>query len=242
MTVFFDLDRTLMDFENAEDLGIRAIFDKYRTEIKMDYAEFRSKWKIFAQQGFDEYSAGLYTFDEQRKLRVSRIFKENGVILQPEEIDFRFKYYWSVYEKSVEMFPDAKPILENLKNSGIRTGLISNGDGKNQQWKLSKGGIADFFDPIIISGEVGISKPDLRIFQLALDKAGLTKEESWYIGDSLVHDIEPSVKFGLNTIYLNRKLPPETVKITAENPVYAEVDSLDSAWIVLKRYINVPES
>ena len=244
MTVFFDLDRTLMDFENGEDMGIRAVFDEYRSEIKMNYADFRKNWKILAQKAFDEYSAGLYTFDEQRKLRVLRIFEANGVILPPEEVDKRFKLYWSTYEKGVELFSDAKPILENLKQHEIPTGLISNGDGKNQRWKLSKGGIETFFDPVIISGDVGISKPDLRIFQLALEKAGVSKEESWYIGDSIVHDIEPSLKFGMNVIYLNRTLPAGTVNIktgagtSAENPVYAEVNSLDSAWEVLKRFID----
>lgn len=42
MTVFFDLDRTLMDFENAEDMGIKAIFETYKSELKMDYETFRS--------------------------------------------------------------------------------------------------------------------------------------------------------------------------------------------------------
>ena len=236
MTVFFDLDRTLMNFEVGEDLGIKTVFDNYKNELKMDYEEFRSTWKDVAQKIFDEYSAGLHTFDEQRHLRVKKMFELNGVILDEVEVEKRFRLYWSNYEKGVGLFPDARGILENLRQHKIKTGLISNGDTSNQRWKLNREKLTDYFDPIIISGEVGVSKPDLRIFEIALEKAGAEKESSWYIGDSMVHDIEPSVKFGMNVIYLNRKLPGEKKICHQEKPVYVEVSSLDQAWECLKKY------
>ena len=236
MTVFFDLDRTLMDFEVGEDLGIKAVFENYKNELKMDYEEFRSTWKDVAQKIFDEYSAGLHTFDEQRHLRVKKMFELNGVILDENEVEKRFKLYWSNYEKGVGLFPDARDILENLRQHKIKTGLISNGDTSNQRWKLNREKLTDYFDPIIISGEVGVSKPDLRIFEIALEKAGAEKESSWYIGDSPVHDIEPSVKFGMNVIYLNRKLSGEKTICHQKKPVYVEVSSLDQAWECLEKY------
>ena len=235
MTVFFDLDRTLMNFEVGEDLGIKAVFENYKNELKMDYEEFRSTWKDVAQKIFDEYSAGLHTFDEQRHLRVKKMFELNGVVLDENEVEKRFKLYWSNYEKGVGLFPDARGILENLRQHKIKTGLISNGDTSNQYWKLNKEKLTDYFNPIIISGEVGVSKPDLRIFEIALEKAGAEKESSWYIGDSPVHDIEPSVKFGMNVIYLNRKLSGEKTICHQEKPVYVEVSSLDQAWECLKK-------
>ena len=236
MTVFFDLDRTLMNFEVGEDLGIKAVFENYKNELKMDYEEFRSTWKDVAQKIFDEYSVGLHTFDEQRHLRVKKIFELNGVVLDENEVEKRFKLYWSNYEKGVGLFPDARGILENLRQHKIKTGLISNGDTSNQRWKLNREKLTDYFDPIIISGEVGVSKPDLRIFEIALEKAGAEKESSWYIGDSPIHDIEPSVKFGMNVIYLNRKLPDEKKICHQEKPVYVEVSSLDQAWECLEKY------
>ena len=239
MTVFFDLDRTLMNFEVGEDLGIKAVFENYKNELKMDYEEFRSTWKDVAQKIFDEYSAGLHTFDEQRHLRVKKMFELNGVVLDENEVEKRFKLYWSNYEKGVGLFPDARGILENLRQHKIKTGLISNGDTSNQRWKLNREKLTDYFNPIIISGEVGVSKPDLRIFEIALERAEAEKESSWYIGDSLVHDIEPAVKFGMNVIYLNRKLLGE--KTNQEKPVYVEVSSLDQAWECLKNLIKVLE-
>lgn len=235
MTVFFDLDRTLMNFELGEDIGIKTVFETYKNEIKMNFEEFRSTWKEVAQKIFDEYSAGLHTFDEQRHLRVKKMFELNGIILDDAEIEERFRLYWSNYEKGVGLFSDARGILENLKNHQIPTGLISNGDSSNQRWKLNKENLTQYFDPIIISGEVGVSKPDLRIFEIALQKAGAQKETSWYIGDSPVHDIEPALKFGLNVIYLNRRLEEGTVICHQEKPAYFEVASLTEVWECLKK-------
>ena len=236
MTVFFDLDRTLMNFEVGEDLGIKTVFENYKNELKMDYEEFRLTWKDVAQKIFDEYSAGLHTFNEQRHLRVKKMFELNGVILDEVEVEKRFRLYWSNYEKGVGLFPDARDILENLRQHKIKTGLISNGDSSNQYWKLNKEKLTDYFNPIIISGEVGVSKPDLRIFEIALERAKAEKESSWYIGDSPVHDIEPAVKFGMNVIYLNRKLSCEKTICHQEKPVYVEVSSLDQAWKCLEKY------
>ncbi len=235
MNVFFDLDRTLMNFEIGEDMGIRAVFEAYRNQMKMDFDEFRSTWKVVAQEIFDEYSAGLHTFDEQRRLRVKKMFELNGTTLDDAETEERFKLYWSNYEKGVCLFPDAPDILENLRKHKIPTGLISNGDTSNQRWKLSKENLTQYFDPVIISGEVGVSKPEPRIFEIALEKAGAQKETSWYIGDSMVHDIEPSLKLGLNVIYLNRKLKDGTVICHQQKPAYIEVASLTQAWEWLER-------
>lgn len=237
MTVFFDLDRTLMDFENAEDMGIKAIFETYKSELKMDYETFRSTWKVVAQKTFDEYSAGKLTFDQQRRLRVVRMFEENLIKLDEEEATKRFDLYWNIYAQGVENFPDTLSILENLKAKNVQIGLISNGDSQNQRWKLDKGKIVQFFDPIIISDEIGVSKPNLRVFEIALEKAGTSKEECWYVGDSLVHDIEPALKFGLNVIYLNRKLEEGSLLHHQEKPAYIEVQSLDLAWQALSMHL-----
>lgn len=117
MVVFFDLDRTLMDFESAENLGIKAVFEKYKNEIYMDFNEFCVQWKKWAQHFFDKYSAGELTFDEQRKGRIAKVFELNrNPIKSQEELDSRFSLYWSTYEKEYNLFSDALPALKKLRN------------------------------------------------------------------------------------------------------------------------------
>ena len=217
MFVYFDVDRTLLDFESAADVGIKTVFDLYRSEIIMDYDEFSAAWKKWAQVYFDEYSDGKLTFDEQRKKRVWKSFELNGVVLSKEENDKRFDIYWAAYEKEIKLFPDVIPTLDALKNAGIPMGVITNGDPENQKWKMELKNLTPYFTVQIISGEVGISKPDLRIFEIAQNRAcellvGLGKledgdslkpSEILYIGDSIKHDIEPSVKMGWKSVFIN---------------------------------------
>ena len=171
----------------------------------------------------DKYSAGELTFDEQRKGRIAKVFELNrNPIKSQEELDSRFSLYWSTYEKEYNLFSDALPALKKLSDINIQMGIITNGDSENQRSKLKKTGITDFFSPIIISSEVGISKPDLKIFQKAMELANSSESETWYIGDSLEHDIVPARKLGINTLYLSRKRQGE-LKIEQKNPLYAEV-------------------
>ncbi len=236
MIVFFDIDRTLMNFEAAEDLGIMAVFEKYKSEIRMESSEFKSEWKKWAQVFFDMYSSGKLTFDEQRKARVSKLFELNGFPLKDEtELENRFNLYWSVYEKEYGLFPDALPALKKISFLKIPMGIISNGDSKNQRGKLIRAGVLDFFSPIVISSEIGFSKPDEKIFLKAMELAGSLPKDTWYIGDSIIHDIEPARKLKINTLYLNRKRKAE-LKIEEENPFYAEVNGFLEVIEIIEKF------
>ncbi len=240
MFVLFDLDRTLMDMESAENTGIRAVYNRYRNELTMQPEEFISQWKIWAQHYFDEYSAGRYNFDEQRRELVRKMFELNRYPLQSEEaLQERFEYYWAAYEDAYGIFGDVRFVLENFKHHKIPMGLLTNGDSKNQRWKLYKARIAEFFDPIVISCEVGVSKPDLRFFKLAVKlakkKAGTAEKDIWYISDTIEHDVKLSRELKLNTIYLNNRMtggsriPHFRIEHYADNVIYAEVRSLTEA-------------
>ena len=168
-----------MDFESAENLGIKAVFEKYKNEIHMDFDEFCVQWKKWAQHFFDKYSAGELTFDDQRKGRITKVFELNGnPIKSKDELDSRFSLYWSTYEKEYNLFSDALPALKKLSDTNIQMGIITNGDSENQRSKLKKAGVTDFFSPIVISSEVGISKPDLKIFQKAMELANSSESET----------------------------------------------------------------
>lgn len=236
MTVFFDLDRTLIDFETAENCGIRAVFDAYRAEIKMEYDEFQSEWKKWAQTFFDMYSAGNLSFRRQRLMRVAKIFELNGVpAADDQELELRFALYLAAYERAFGLFDDVLPALSGLKKSGIRTALITNGDCESQRAKLERAGITDFFEPVVISAEIGASKPDPRIFYEALKRAGDSAEKSWHIGDSMEHDIIPARKIGMNVMYLNRgRTGILKTEFTSEGRMYAEIRNLHEVKKVIE--------
>lgn len=101
------------------------------------------------------------------------------------------------------VFPESRRVLEELKKD-YRLALITNGATDIQRDKIHGSNLADFFDTVIISGEVGFGKPNPKLFQMALDRLAVTPSESVMIGDSLRRDIGGARDVGIQTIWVNR--------------------------------------
>lgn len=93
-------------------------------------------------------------------------------------------------------------ILEALSKN-YRLSVLANQSAETE-WRLQKYGICQYFDLIISSAEIGFSKPDLKIFEIALDKAGCAPSEAYMIGDRLDNDIEPATRLGMRTIWVRQ--------------------------------------
>lgn len=78
--------------------------------------------------------------------------------------------------------------LSQLRARGVRLAVVSNSDGSVTE-SLAVAGLAGQFEFIIDSHDVGVSKPDPAIFQAALDRLDLEPSETWYVGDSVFHDL-----------------------------------------------------
>jgi putative hydrolase of the HAD superfamily len=105
--------------------------------------------------------------------------------------------------RSYKLFDDVKPSLERLEDSGLRLGLISNFEGWLEKL-LVELEIGHVFDISVISGVEGVEKPDPRIYELALEKAGVQASRSVHVGDSVRFDIEPARSAGMNVVLLDR--------------------------------------
>ena len=101
------------------------------------------------------------------------------------------------------VFPDVEDVLENLRQV-YQLALLTNGAPDLQREKIQETDLARYFDAILISGEVGIGKPDTQIFRLALEAITASPHETVMIGDSLTRDILGAQQAGLKGIWLNR--------------------------------------
>ena len=96
----------------------------------------------------------------------------------------------------------AIPVLKEIRNMGIKTALITNGNPELQNFKIMSLGLKDYFDEIIISGETAYEKPDTRIFQLMARSLGIKTNEMLYVGDHPLNDIEGSRKAGCIPVWV----------------------------------------
>ena len=96
----------------------------------------------------------------------------------------------------------AEICLQEL-GSKYHIGIIAN-QALGTKERLDKWGLLQYIDMVIASAEEGISKPDLRIFQLALEQAGCNRNEAILIGDRIDNDIIPAKKIGMSTIWVKQ--------------------------------------
>lgn len=104
---------------------------------------------------------------------------------------------------SYELFGDVEDGLRELKARGYRLGIVSNFAPTLRGILLAKG-ILHYFDPVLVSTEVGLEKPDPAIFKLALERSGLNAEDILYIGDHDRNDIWAPAQVGIDAVKIIR--------------------------------------
>lgn len=201
--IFFDLDGTLLDHKSSEYLGVKTFYKEYKKYFKFEEEIFYKYWRQLADKHFKRYLNGEITFKEQRVQRIKDLFILSGIKLSNEVAENTFNNYLRIYESNWRSFSDVIPCLQQL--DGYKLGIISNGDSKQQLLKLDKIGIKKYFSTIVTSGEVGIAKPNTKLFHLACKSVNESPENCYYIGDDLKSDILPCTEIGMRGIWINRK-------------------------------------
>jgi putative hydrolase of the HAD superfamily len=98
---------------------------------------------------------------------------------------------------------DAQRTLVALRGAGLRLAVVTNGLSISQRTKLQAMGFTDRVDVIVVSEEVGVKKPALRIFAHALDGlSGLTPRQCLFVGDNPYNDIVGASDFGMHAVWL----------------------------------------
>ena len=82
-------------------------------------------------------------------------------------------------------------------------GVITNGPSYLQNHKMDTSGLRPYCDIVVVSGDVGVHKPDPRLFEIVAEKVGLTTEECVYVGDHPVNDIQGALASGMRAIRMN---------------------------------------
>ena len=117
--------------------------------------------------------------------------------------------YQSLSLEKTLIYPDAEEVLQNLPG---KKGLVTNGPRLDQWQKIEKFGLSRYFDTIVISGEVGVAKPNPQIFYRALSSINSSPAESFYVGDVEKLDVIGAKNAGLTSILIRRDGSPPKVK------------------------------
>ncbi|MDE5855419.1 MAG: HAD family hydrolase [Anaeroplasmataceae bacterium] len=132
------------------------------------------------------------------------------------------KKEWPIYLE--KLYPEVPFILEQLQRK-YHLGVIANQSFGTEK-RLEEYGIRKYFDIVISSSEVGMTKPSLEIFKLALSTARCLPNEAYMIGDRLDNDIEPAFKMNMHTIWVKQGLFADSNLCSIENQPDIIVNSI----------------
>ena len=105
---------------------------------------------------------------------------------------------------SFRVYDEVWGVLKGLKKAGIKTGIISNAP-KDLKKVFDRLGLTKQFDWIVVSEDAGAEKPDKKIYELALKKCGIERENIIYVGDNYLADIMGALKSGIRPVWLLRE-------------------------------------
>lgn len=224
--IFFDLDRTLWDFDAAAEVAFERIYEQYQLKtLGIPSAhEFHMVYHPLNEKLWELYRANQITKEDLNRTRFLKPLEHYGIhdVSLADHLSEDY-VYWS--PRIVRLVPGTMELLDYLKPK-YHLHLITNGFQEIQHTKLSGSGMEPYFETLTVSEEVGVKKPNPEIFRYALQKAGATAEESLMIGDEMAVDIDGARAAGMDTVFFNPSGAPTTGERTYEVRTLLEIKNI----------------
>ena len=208
--VLFDLGGTLMEDEGDRDAKIAAL-----AAVNARYGIPRSgeetlRWFL---KDLGPYFAGqpekwIPIRDHLRRNFVAYL-RENGRTATDEDCAWFEATYNGMHMELCRLFPDAIPAVHRVRATGLHVGLLTDIDETFVRLVLEAVHLARLLDSVTTSEAVGVGKPNPRIFQAALKRAGCAPGEAVLVGDSRTRDVAGARAVGMIGLHLHRTGEPD---------------------------------
>ena len=200
--LFFDLDRTLWDFEQNSYDALSDVYIKFALkEYFSSPQDFIDTYHKHNEHLWSEYRLGNLKKDILRSMRFELTLMEKR-LKDPLLAQKIGDEYLEISVIKTRLFPNTLEILEYLRPR-YKLYILTNGFRETQFKKLRNCGLDRYFDQVFTSETIGINKPDVRIFQWAVNSVNARKKECLMIGDDNEVDIAGASSFGIDSVYFN---------------------------------------
>jgi HAD superfamily hydrolase (TIGR01509 family) len=206
--VFFDLYGTLFILGNMQQAWADWMDALYAELCPRDSFLSRAAFEDCCHQFFGKEQPphaddGLTIFER----RIRRLTASLGLAVEIPGLQGAAARATNAWQAHVRIDPLAVEVLAALKQNKVLA-MISNFDHPVHAHRvIREAGLGGFFQTIVVSGEVGVKKPDPKIFHIALDRTGLSAEEVVYVGDTQ-EDVEGATAAGIRPILIVRPEEP----------------------------------
>lgn len=190
-----DADETLFDFKKGEKQALIATFLAHGLKADEPTADLYHRindnlWKALERREI--------TLDELKIARFRKLISALGLSIQSEAMAASFINNLS---EQAQLMPGAVRFCQ-MVSAKMPIYLVTNGIAAIQRGRLEKSAVAPYISDIIISEEVGARKPDPKMLEAALEKAGIQKEKAIMLGDSITADIPAAIGAGVDSILI----------------------------------------
>lgn len=204
--VMFDLYGTVVaygDVATGTRQGWEAIYDvMQRLGAAVPYAEYEAHWNVTFPQPLPPEEDVAETPFLSKLLRLFRTYDLPEDLDAAREAATRCLDAWDQHT----ILPDDAISTLDALGEHFQVALVSNFDHPpHTRAMLNRLDLTSRFDPIVISGELRIEKPDPRIFEYALDTIGCTAEQAMFVGDNIGTDIVGSQYVGCHPVLIDRQ-------------------------------------
>jgi putative hydrolase of the HAD superfamily len=187
--VLFDLDETLIQRHAA-----------IRNFIASQYARFAG---ALAPLTAENYAATFLELEDEGRADKAVVYPAVVEALRISGVssDALLADYRARYPSFAVLNPGALETLQALHASGVKLGIVTNGNGVVQNGKIDATGFRPLLDCVVISELVGLRKPDAAIFNLAASQLGVTAADCMFVGDNPEIDVVGSTAAGMRGVW-----------------------------------------
>lgn len=216
--IFFDLDDTLFNFSTSSLVALNRLWE--------EVPEINSKFPS-ADAFIDEYhihNSNMWLLHESGKISSEFLKMERfRLTINPMLEDVGFKTlcrhindrYLSILGECNAPCPGATDLLIQLQGKYL-IGVLTNGFTEVQYKKLRTMGLSRYIQRVVISDEIGVQKPDSKLFRYAENATGANPNSIIMIGDNPINDIQGALDAGWHAIYYDKKGKP----FASDSPLY----------------------
>ena len=196
--ILLDADETILNFELAEEKALKILF----SYLNMDYGLVSADYKRINSACWAAYEKGEMTQKELRLQRFSGFLQLHPHTLKTADVA---NYYENALSMQHDELPGALEAVTKIAAS-LPIAIVTNGIATIQRPRMENCSMRACFSEIVISEEVGYSKPRPEMLLIALERlGGIDKKDALMIGDSLTSDMRAAQNAGIDFLWYNPK-------------------------------------
>ena len=193
--ILFDVDDTLLDFQTGNRNAVNQLMD----ELGYHDPDRYDQYEAINLKCWRELEAGLLTQSQLKVARFVRFFDRYPV---PGDARWAAERFVALLGQQSILLPHALETVAQIAQR-LPVAIVTNGITSIQRSRMALSPLKDYVTEVVISEEVGVSKPRPGIFTIALDRLGVKPREALMIGDGINSDIRGANNAGIDACWYN---------------------------------------